>query len=236
MTKFRRFLILALLLLAGAAGLVYGLSLGSSTPDPQHAAAAASPIATAPPESPAPSSVAPVPAARPSTRGGRVLKLDDAIRELDLIRPSRQKVAEDFSLRTSDGGAFRLSDHRGKVVLVNFWATWCPPCREEMPAMERLYREHRERGLVLVAVSLDADPAVVAPYVNASRLTFPIALDPKAEIGNKYGVRALPSSFVIGRDGTMVALALGPRAWDNDASHSLVEALASDDASRAATR
>ena len=165
-----------------------------------------------------------------------MLKLDDAIRELDLIRPSRQKVAEDFSLRTPDGGTFRLSDHRGKVVLVNFWATWCPPCREEMPAMERLYREHRDRGLVLVAVSLDADPAVVPPYVEVSKLTFPIALDPKAEIGNKYGVRALPSSFVIGRDGTMVALALGPRVWDNDAAHSLVEALASGGASRAATR
>jgi len=235
MTKSTQFLILALLVLAGAAGLVYGLSLGSSASDPQHAVAAPSSVAADRPGSAVPSPGAPA-AGRPSTRGGRVLKLDDAIRELDLIRPSRQKIAEDFSLRTPDGGTFRLSDHRGKVVLVNFWATWCPPCREEMPAMERLYREHRGRGLVLVAVSLDADPAVVPPYVKISGLTFPIALDPNADIGNKYGVRALPSSFVIGRDGTMVALALGPRVWDNDAAHSLVEALASDGASRAATR
>jgi peroxiredoxin len=169
----------------------------------------------------------PEPVSKPTPRAGRVLKLDEAIRELDLIRPSRQKVAEDFALKTSGGGSFRLSDHRGKAVLVNFWATWCAPCREEMPAMERLYQRHRDRGLVLVAISLDANPSVVPSYVKESKLTFAIALDPKAEVANKYGVRALPSSFVIDRQGTMTALALGPRAWDN-ASHSLVEALTAD--------
>jgi peroxiredoxin len=167
-------------------------------------------------------------AAKPAPRAGRVLSLNDAIRELDLIRPSRQKIAEDFTLKTTGGGSFRLSDHRGKPVLVNFWATWCAPCKEEMPAMERLYQRHRARGLVLVAISLDANPSVVPAYVKESKLTFAVALDPKAEVANKYGVRALPSSFVIDRHGTMTALALGPRVWDNDASHSLVEALTVD--------
>jgi peroxiredoxin len=169
---------------------------------------------------------APAGAATAPARAGRVLSLDDAFRELDLIRPSREKYAEDFSLPLADGSRFRLSEHRGKTILINFWATWCPPCREEMPALERLYRQHKDHGLVLVAVSLDADPKVVPPYVRASKLTFPVALDPKAEVGNAYGVRALPSSFVVNRQGTMTALALGPRVWDNDASHSLVEALA----------
>ena len=134
-------------------------------------------------------------------------------------------MAEDFTLGLAGGGNFRLGERRGHVVLINFWATWCPPCREEMPALERLYRQHKEQGLVLVAISIDSDPAVVSPYVKASKLTFPIALDPKAEVANKYGVRALPSSFVVDRQGTMTALALGPRVWDNAASHSLVEAL-----------
>src|SRR5207302_7379092 len=134
-------------------------------------------------------------------------------------------VAEDFTLGMADGKPFRLSEQRGKTVIVNFWATWCPPCREEMPALERLYRQHKDHGLVLVAVSIDADPKIVPPYVQASKLTFPIALDPKADVANTYGVRALPSSFVVDRQGTMTALALGPRAWDNDASHSLMEAL-----------
>jgi peroxiredoxin len=227
MTRFAPLLIAVLLALAAAGGALFGFSMG--TPDAGHDArpggsSAGSQVAAAPP---VPASAGAVPS-KGAPRAGRVLTLDDAIRELDLIRPSRQKAAEDFTLRTSDGGSFRLGDHRGKTVLVNFWATWCPPCLQEMPAMERLYQRHKDRGLVLVAISLDADPALVPPFVKQTKLTFPIALDPKAEVANKYGVRALPSSFVVDRAGTMTALALGPRAWDNDASHSLVEALTFD--------
>ncbi|MBI2216770.1 MAG: TlpA family protein disulfide reductase [Candidatus Rokubacteria bacterium] len=154
------------------------------------------------------------------------LTVDAAIKELDLIRPSRPKAAHDFTLKTLNGKTFRLAEQRGNVVLVNFWATWCPPCREEMPAMERLHRAHKERGFVMVAVSVDADPAAVAPFVKEHKLTFTIALDPKMEAANAYGVRALPSSFVIDRRGTMAAFALGPRAWDNRAAHALIEGLA----------
>lgn len=91
--------------------------------------------------------------------------------------------------------------------------------------MERLWTQHRDRGLVLVAVSVDSDVKLVAPFVNKGRFTFPIALDPKLEAANAYGVRALPSSFIVDRQGHMTALALGPRPWDNDAAHSLIEAL-----------
>lgn len=158
-------------------------------------------------------------------RTGRVLSVADAVKELDLIRPSRQKFAEDFTLPLAEGKKFRLADQRGRVVLINFWATWCPPCREEMPAMERLWQHHKDQGFVLVAVSLDADPAIVRPFVDRHKFTFHVALDPKMDLGNAYGVRALPSSFVVDRQGYLAALALGPRPWDNDASHSLVEGL-----------
>lgn len=147
------------------------------------------------------------------------------MKELDLIRPSRAKLAQDFSLAMPDGKTFKLSDHRGKVVFVNFWATWCTPCREEMPAMERLWQRHRDRGFMMVAVSLDNDPAPVTPFVKKLKLTFPIALDPKMQAANPYGVRALPSSFLVDRKGYMTALALGPRAWDSDAAHALIDAL-----------
>jgi peroxiredoxin len=217
MTRFAPLLIALLFALAAAGGVVYGLSIGAVTRGNDVQPAAAPAVAS----SAAPAAAVPKPAAR----SGRVLTLDDAVRELDLIRPSRQKQAEDFTLGMADGTSFRLSEHRGKTILINFWATWCPPCREEMPALERLYRQHKDRGLVLVAVSIDADPKLVPPYVRASKLTFPVALDPKAEVANKYGVRALPSSFVVDRQGAMAALALGPRVWDNEASHSLVEAL-----------
>ena len=219
MTRFAPLLIAALLALAAAGGAVFALSIGTPERGGDARPSAASPATASTHAGPA------APAPRLVPRGGRGLKLEDAIRELDLIRPSRQKIAEDFTLRTPNGAPFRLSEHRGKTVLVNFWATWCPPCREEMPAMERLYQRHKDHGFVLVAVSLDADPALVPPYVKESKLTFAVAVDPKAEVANKYGVRALPSSFVVDRAGTMTALALGPRAWDNEASHSLVEAL-----------
>ena len=159
-------------------------------------------------------------------RAGRVLALADAIRELDLIKPARTKRAEDFSLNTPGSGKFRLFDHHGQVVLINFWATWCPPCLEEMPAMERLYRQHRDGGFTLVAVSVDADSKLVAPFLTARKFSFPVALDPSMHMANTYGVRALPSSFIVARDGTLAALAIGPRHWDNDAAHSLIEGLA----------
>ena len=109
--------------------------------------------------------------------------------------------------------------------MVNFWATWCPPCLEEMPAMERLYRKHKDAGFTLVAISVDADPKKVKPFVSEHKLTMPIGVDPKMDLANTYGVRALPSSFMIGRDGNLAALAIGPRHWDNDAAHSLVEGM-----------
>ena len=148
-----------------------------------------------------------------------------AFRALDLIKPSRQKVADDFTLPTPDKATFRLSEQRGKIVMINFWATWCPPCLEEMPAMERLWRRHRDRGFVIVAISLDADPKVVPPFLAAHKFTFPVALDRRMEIAEKYGVRVLPSSIFVGKDGGLAAMALGPRAWDNQASHTLVDGL-----------
>jgi peroxiredoxin len=163
--------------------------------------------------------------AAPGTVRPGAMSVDDALKQLDLIRPPRLRRAGEFSVPMLDGKQFRLSEHRGKTVLVNFWATWCPPCRDEMPAMERLYSRHRQKGFALVAVSVDADPAVVGPFVKQARFTFPIGLDPKMELANMYGVRALPSSFIIDRQGNLAALALGPRAWDNQASHALVEGM-----------
>ena len=152
-------------------------------------------------------------------------RVETAMKDLDLIRPSRQKLADDFTLKTPEGRAFRLSEQRGKVVFINFWATWCPPCKEEMPAMERLYQRTRKDGLVMLAVSVDADPKVVTPFLKEQRFTFTVGLDPKMELANTYGVRALPASFIVDREGHLAALAIGPRAWDNAASQALVEGM-----------
>ncbi len=201
-------IVLALVIAAAAVGFFTG--------QPRHDA-----DASAAPPTGAPPAAAP---ARP--RLGKLLPLDAAMKELDLIRPSRAKAAEDFTVNTPGGGKFRLSEQRGKVVMINFWATWCPPCLEEMPAMERLYRQHKDAGFTLVAVSVDADPAKVTPFLTAHKLTFTVGLDPRMGLANAYAVRALPSSFIVGRDGNLAALAIGPRLWDNNAAHSLVEGMA----------
>ncbi len=158
-------------------------------------------------------------------RTASVSGLDEAVRELDLIRPPRPKQASDFSVSLLGGETLKLKAQRGKPVLVNFWATWCGPCREEMPAMERLYLKHRERGFVLLAVSVDSDASLVKPFLEKLKLTFPVTLDSKMDLANSYGVRALPASFLIDRNGYRTALALGPRAWDNRAAHTLVEGM-----------
>ncbi len=91
--------------------------------------------------------------------------------------------------------------------------------------MERLWRRHKDAGFVLVAISLDTDPKKVPPFVSARKFSFPVGLDPKMAVAEKYGVRALPSSFVLDRDGTVTGIALGPRAWDDRAAHGLVQAM-----------
>lgn len=91
--------------------------------------------------------------------------------------------------------------------------------------MERLWREHKDGRLAIVAVSVDADPKVLPPFLGQHRYTFPVGLDPKMALAHAYGVRAIPSSFLVDRSGTLVALALGPRRWDNDASRALIAAM-----------
>lgn len=204
------------MLVAGLAltAAVVGLLAASRSSDSAPGASTASRVAAVPrPERP----LAP--------RAGRVVKLDEAFRELDVIRPSRQRLADDFTLPTPRETTFRLRDHHGKVVMINFWATWCSPCLAEMPAMERLWRQQQDNDFMMVAVSVDTDPSRVAAFVAEHKLTFPIALDPRMQVAERYGVRALPSSFLVDRTGNLAGLAIGPRAWDNDAAHSLVEGL-----------
>jgi peroxiredoxin len=182
-------------------------------------------LASAKPPAPEPTATPVQPSERPTALSPSSATVDAAIRELDLVKPNRAKAAEDFTLPALNGGTFSLADQRGKIVLVNFWATWCPPCLEEMPAMERLWQKHKDAGFVLVAVSVDTDPKKVVPFVTEHKLTFPVAFDTKMAVAEKYGVRALPSSFILGKDGILTALALGPRHWDNKVSHRLIEAM-----------
>ena len=157
---------------------------------------------------------------------GRMAAAEDPVAALSLIRPKPAKDAPDFQVRTPDDHQIRLADLRGKVVLLNFWATWCEPCREEMPGMERLHRAYKDRGLAVVAISLDSQgTSVVNPFVKKLGLSFPVGLDPKMAVRETYGVWAVPSTFIIDRKGKRVLFANGSREWDGKAAHALIESL-----------
>ncbi len=143
---------------------------------------------------------------------------------LGLTKPGRGRVAPDFTLRTAATQTIRLSDYRGQVVLLNFWATWCPPCRIEMPAIERLYGRFKDRGFVALAVSVDtAGEETVASFATEQGLTFPIVLDAKMTVAARYGVRGLPSTFLLDRRGRIRASVVGPREWDSLDAFAVIE-------------
>jgi peroxiredoxin len=125
--------------------------------------------------------------------------------DLSAIPVKMDYPAPDLSLTDLDGRPVSLADYRGKVVLVNLWATWCPPCKEEMPALETFYRKHAGDGFAIVAVN-DGDPTSdVVQFVKDYKLTFPVWLDPTYIATEKaFKTMNLPSSFVIGRDGKIV--------------------------------
>jgi peroxiredoxin len=124
------------------------------------------------------------------------------------------QLAPDFTLPLVGGGEVKLSDLRGKVVLVNFWATWCPPCKAEMPSMERLYAQIKNRGFELLAINAEVDGLEILPeFLQQHPHTFPIPVDTEGEVQTGYGVFRFPESFIIDRDGRIVEHIIGARDW-----------------------
>ena len=125
--------------------------------------------------------------------------------------------APDFTLRDMDGKAYTLSGLRGNYVLVNFWATWCPPCRKEMPSLEYLYQRYKDRPFRVLAVNQWEDPDHVFSYMGELDVfpEFPILFDPQSAVSADYGVRGLPTSFLIDPDGRIAYRAIGGREFDH---------------------
>jgi cytochrome c biogenesis protein CcmG/thiol:disulfide interchange protein DsbE len=129
----------------------------------------------------------------------------------EIPAPQQGFLAPDFELKVPTGESVKLSDLRGQAVLVNLWATWCPPCRAEMQSIEKVYNEYKKEGFTVLAVNMtyQDDPFAVMPFVNEQRLTFPILLDETGEMANDYQLRSLPSSYFIGRDGIINEVVIG---------------------------
>lgn len=133
--------------------------------------------------------------------------------------------APNFRLPTLEGRTIELSDYKGKLVFLNFWATWCPPCREEMPSMERLHRRMANRQFVMLAVNQDTSAEPVREFVRSLGLSFTVALDPTGTLPPRYGVTGYPETFLVDPAGQVVRHVIGPLEWDDPSVLAFLEEL-----------
>jgi peroxiredoxin len=146
--------------------------------------------------------------------------------EVKLLPESDRMAAPDFVIEKLEGGTTSLAEHKGKLVLLHFWATWCMPCRVEMPGLESLWQQYKDEGLVILAVSVDeGSKGRVEKYKQIFNLSFPILLDPESEVNDLYKVSNMPTSFLIDGEGQIVSYVPGAAEWLEPDTISLVEGL-----------
>lgn len=137
--------------------------------------------------------------------------------------------APDFTLPDLNGINHTLSNYKGKVVFLNIWATWCQPCKDEMPSMEKLHQRFKEKDFVMLAVSIDKDgKKSVEPFMKEYKLTFPALLDPAGTTSKLYKTTGVPETFIIDKKGTVIHKVIGPRDWGTDSVFGVFEKIISD--------
>jgi peroxiredoxin len=139
-----------------------------------------------------------------------------AVADQTLAPVPGRPAAPDFNLPDTGGKLHRLSDYRGRPVIINFWATWCPPCREEIPSMNRAWRVLREEGVAMLAVNVGEDEDTIFVFTADYPAEFPLLLDRTGEVIGQWPVKGLPTSYVIAPDGTLAYRAIGGRVWDDE--------------------
>ncbi len=144
------------------------------------------------------------------------------------FEPARKTARVDFELAAMDGTTRTLEDYAGSYVLLNFWATWCAPCRIEMPALERLHQELAGRGLRVVGVDVGEEPDEVKRFVEETGISFEIVIDRDLSTGRVYAARSLPMTYILDPEGTIVARAIGVRDWDSEPMRGMFAALVED--------
>lgn len=120
-----------------------------------------------------------------------------------------------IELESADGKMISTEDYKGKIVFLNFWATWCPPCRMEMPSMETLYKELEQENFVILAISVGEDPASVTEFLRENPHTFPVALNPDNRFGSMFAGRGIPTTYILNKEGKAIAGIIGAREWDD---------------------
>ena len=146
-----------------------------------------------------------------------------AVPKLEEIKD--RPAAPDFTLSNPDGKKHSLKDYRGKLVFLNFWATWCEFCRDEMPAMERLYQEFKGKGFEILAVNVKDKRSDALAFVKKLKLTYPIMMDPEGEVGLLYGAFGMPTTYLIDEKGMVLARLWGPADWYSPGARNLIKSL-----------
>jgi len=141
----------------------------------------------------------------------------DTLKELGMQPIPGDREVPNISFRELDGTPVSLEDYRGSVVLLNFWASWCPPCRAEMPSMGRLAEELKGGDFIMIPINVQEPPALVRAFIEEYEVDFPVYLDEQAEAARAMGVNGLPTTVLIDRNGYAVALAVGALEWDDEA-------------------
>jgi peroxiredoxin len=134
-------------------------------------------------------------------------------------------AAPGFTLKDMRGDYISLEDFKGRPVFLNFWATWCPPCTAEMPAIEKLHRSFKDRGLVVVAINYLEDRDRILKYIRKMGYTFTVLMDSDGYVKRNYRLNGIPATFLISRDGKMAGRAMGMRDWESRAAFSIMEEL-----------
>jgi thiol-disulfide isomerase/thioredoxin len=146
-------------------------------------------------------------------------------RDMDIIRMPRIAPPVEISLLDIHDKQVTLADFKGKIVFLNFWTTWCPECRIEMPLMEKLHKRLKDRDFAMVAVNLREPATRVKDFFNKHKLTFTALLDSKGKIGSRFVIRAVPTTFILDKEGGIIGKVFGSREWNSQKSIALFEHL-----------
>jgi peroxiredoxin len=155
----------------------------------------------------------------------RVDANDHFMEKLGIIQFDEGVEAPDFTLNNLAGKEVGLKDYRGKIVFLNFWATWCGPCREEMPSMEKLHNNFSDKDIVILAVDMQESAKKVIAFKEELKLSFPILLDSSGSVSRSYAVRAIPTTYFVDREGYILGAALGARDWSSKTAFAFFENL-----------
>lgn len=143
------------------------------------------------------------------------------------VPPAKEPVA--INLKDVDGKNVSISDFKGNIVFLNFWTTWCPTCRIEMPSMEKLHQKLKNKNFTMVTINLQESASQVKAFFKEFKLTFPALLDSTGEVGASFGIRAIPTTYILDKTGRIIGLVNGPREWDSKEAIALFENLIDND-------